>query len=526
MKRLCSGVIFCCCCLLSAVDFFKLNNNIKHNRNVNTYTTTFGNETKTPTNNAPVANNDSVKTECGAPIGIDVLNNDKDADNDALTILNFTQPANGKVTRDSNGGLLYTPNAGVACGTDDSFSYTVSDGNGGTSTANVTVTVSEDENTKPDAVSDKQSTGFNSAVSIDVLGNDTDPKNDTLNVTTFTQGSNGVVTVGSDGELVYTPNDGFSGLDTFTYTISNSNGETDTATVYVTVGDSTKPDAVSDKQSTDFNSAVSIDVLSNDTDPENDTLNVTTFTQGSNGLVTVGSDGELVYTPNDGYSGLDTFTYTISNSNGETDSATVYVTVGDAPVVEIVTNAKDDVKSTMCSAITINVLDNDEGDSLSLLSVDVDSLMYGTVQQSGNQIIYTPSNTCGKGNTGVDDFSYTIKDGNGNTDSANVEVTVKGVVGGSNTQANMDDAMLNSGDTVTLNVLDNDSGNGLRIIAVDHPANGKVSFTNSTVTYTATGTGSYTDTFYYDIVDANGYNDSAMIIIDVVGGCVKDTKCH
>ena len=74
----------------------------------------------------------------------------------------------------------------------------------------------------------------------------------------------------------------------------------------------------------------------------------------------------------------------------------------------------------------------------------------------------------------------------------------------------MDDAMISTGETITLNVLANDTGNGLRVIAVDNPANGNVTFTNNTVTYTATGTGSYTETFHYDIVDANGYNDAEL----------------
>ena len=86
--------------------------------------------------------------------------------------------------------------------------------------------------------------------------------------------------------------------------------------------------------------------------------------------------------------------------------------------------------------------------------------------------------------------------------------------------------MIKAGETVTLNVLANDTGKGLKIIAVDNPANGSVTFTDSTVTYTPDSGFTGTDTFYYDIVDENGYNDAAMIIIDVLKGCVKGTKCY
>jgi len=137
-----------------------------------------------------------------------------------------------------------------------------------------------------------------------------------------------------------------------------------------------------------------------------------------------------------------------------------------------------------CAPITIDVLSNDsdpENDALSIVSVNAGSLQFGSAMQSGNQITYQPANTCGKSNGGVENFSYTITDGNGNTASANVTVTLEGATFTGNTIAEMDDA---------------------------------------------TGMGSYTETFYYNIVDANGYIDSAMIIIDVVNGCVAGSKCN
>ena len=94
--------------------------------------------TNAPANNAPVAQADSVTTAASTPITIGVLANDSDPDGDALSVLSFTQPANGAVTSVS-GGLRYAPNAGFLAV--DSFTYTISDGRGGTSTSVVTVTV-------------------------------------------------------------------------------------------------------------------------------------------------------------------------------------------------------------------------------------------------------------------------------------------------------------------------------------------------------------------------------------------------
>ncbi|ERT03568.1 hemolysin-type calcium-binding repeat family domain protein, partial [Lyngbya aestuarii BL J] len=150
----------------------------------------------------------------------------------------------------------------------------VNDGNGGTDTATVTVTVEEPVNTNPDAVDDTRTTGFNTPVTINVLGNDTDPENDPLDITTFDENSanGGTVARSENGQLIYTPAANFTGTDTFNYTVNDGNGGTDTATVTVTVEEpvNTNPDAVDDTRTTGFNTPVTINVLGNDTDPEND----------------------------------------------------------------------------------------------------------------------------------------------------------------------------------------------------------------------------------------------------------------
>lgn len=96
--------------------------------------------------------------------------------------------------------------------------------------------------------------------------------------------------------------------------------------------DNTAPDAVNDDGvTTDFETEVIVPVLANDTDADFDTLSVTGATDGANGTTIVNGDGTVSYTPNAGFSGTDTFDYTISDGNGGTDTATVTVTVGVAP---------------------------------------------------------------------------------------------------------------------------------------------------------------------------------------------------
>ncbi|MCH2037399.1 MAG: Ig-like domain-containing protein [Rickettsiales bacterium] len=176
----------------------------------------------TPANDAPVAADDSASTDEDTPVTINVLNNDSDADGDALTIQSVTNPANGSVSI-VNGQIEYTPDANFTG--DDSFTYTVSDGNGSSSTATVNVTVvPEQTNDAPIANNDsaivlQDSTGNQ----IDVLSNDTDPNGDDISIFSVADPANGTVSI-EDGQIIYTPDEGFSGADSFTYRIVDSNG--------------------------------------------------------------------------------------------------------------------------------------------------------------------------------------------------------------------------------------------------------------------------------------------------------------
>lgn len=100
-------------------------------------------------NDRPVARDDSAETEAGKPVGLDVLGNDSDPDGDALTVAGFAQGADGRVECDQNGRCTYTPDADFTG--EDAFTYTASDGNGGTATARVELSVIEPaDKTPPD----------------------------------------------------------------------------------------------------------------------------------------------------------------------------------------------------------------------------------------------------------------------------------------------------------------------------------------------------------------------------------------
>ena len=302
--------------------------------------------------------------------------------------------------------------------------YTISDGNGGTDTATVTITVNN-LNDPPTAVNDTYTTNEDVTLSIaapGVLGNDTDPDGDTLTVTSNTQPANGSATVNANGSFTYNPDSNFNGTNTFSYTISDGNGGTDTATVTITVNNlNDPPTAVNNTYTTNEDVTLSIaapGVLGNDTDPDGDTLTVTSNTQPANGSATVNANGSFTYNPDSNFNGTNTFSYTISDGNGGTDTATVTITVNnlnDPPTAnpQAVSTNEDTPK-----AITLTATDPDVGDTLTFSIVS--NPTHGILTGTGATRTYTPDTDY----NGADSFTFRVTDGGGSTDTATVTITV------------------------------------------------------------------------------------------------------
>ncbi|WP_156490292.1 tandem-95 repeat protein, partial [Oleiphilus sp. HI0086] len=182
--------------------------------------------TVNPENDVPVAVVDTAVTQEDASVTIDVLANDGDIDGDSLSI-SSASASNGAVAINGDGTLSYAPNSdfnGL-----DSISYEVSDGNGGTATSSVSVTVNP-ENDAPVSISDTAVTDEDTAVVIDVLVNDRDIDGDSLSVVAAAAIS-GVVAINGDGTISYTPSANFVGEDSITYEVSDGNGGVANSTV-------------------------------------------------------------------------------------------------------------------------------------------------------------------------------------------------------------------------------------------------------------------------------------------------------
>ncbi len=516
-------------------------------------------------NAAPVASDDSFVANEGNTMSGDVMGNDHDPDGDSLSVtaVNGNAVTDGEQVQLNSGALLtiradgtfdYSTNGqfenlGAGQTFNEIFTYTVSDGQGGSATATATITVNG-ANDDPNAVADQASVAEDATVSVDVLANDGDIDNGDIVSLDSVDGS---ATVGSvsivNGQVVYDPNGQFESLgvgqtatDSFSYTIVDANGGSATATVTVTItGVNDDPNAAADTAVTDEGSAVVVDVLANDSDVDaNDSLSVTSAS-AANGSVVVNTDGTLTYTPNAGFVGTDTINYTIADLNGGSDSATVTVTVND--INDLPIGQDDAFNANEGNTMIGNVLANDsdpDGDALVVHSVNGDTNNVGqqitlnsgallTLAANGDLSFTTNGayETLSEGDSVVETFTYEVSDGRGGTATATGTITVAGQ--NDNPVANDDAVAVSEDGSIAISVLANDTdidaNDTLSVDSVDATGvQGSVSIVNGQVVYDPNGQfdslgagQSATETFSYTVADDKGGTATASVTVTVNG---------
>ncbi|MBS0648809.1 MAG: tandem-95 repeat protein [Verrucomicrobia bacterium] len=450
---------------------------------------------------APMANPDTGTAVANVPLnGSSVLTNDTGTGIFVSTYDHTTTQA-GTVVMQSDGTYVYTPPSNFS-GT-DTFTYTISDPLMQTAMTTVTLTV------LPQAQNDVGSVAADTPLNgSSVLTNDAGTG---LTVTSYdmTSTSGGTIVMQPDGTYIYNPPNDFSGTDNFNYVATDSSGNPTTGTVTITV----LPVAENDFGTTPANT-----VLNGSTVFTNDMgsglmLIAYDHTSVQGGTVVMNMmDGTYVYTPPSNFSGLDTFTYTVQDQDGDMSVATVSITVLPVAVNDTGTTPANTPLNQMTS-----VLSNDAGTGLTVTAYDTASLQGGTiVMQTNGTYLYTPPFNY----SGPDSFNYTATDSNSSTTSASVMLTVT-------PHATNDTAITNANTTlIGPSVLANDTGTTLTAIASTSPTTqgGLVSInTNGTYTYVPPTGFSGIDTFTYTAVDA--FNDMTMgtVTITVLPVAVNDT---
>ncbi|MER2491542.1 Ig-like domain-containing protein, partial [Catenovulum sediminis] len=455
-------------------------------------------------NDLPVTMPESIIINEDQSITIDVLANDTDADGDALT-LSSVSAENGSASI-SAGKIAFQPVANFYGTT--TVNYTVSDGNGGSVSDVVDVTVLS-VNDVPMALDDNASTDEDTPIYIDVLANDSDEDGDTLTI------SNASVSEGSiaidQGQLLYTPVLNGGGSVTASYTISDANGASASANIVILIGNVNHlPVANLDTITTAEDTQVSIDVLANDTDIDGDELTLTSVSAPSGNAVI--NQGKVDFTPQSDFYGVVTLAYSIADVMGQTATGSVQVTV--TPVNDSPVAVNDSASTSEDTSIQIDVITNDldiDGDTLSLKSV---SPSIGTASIEGNKVLFVPASNF----FGTATIDYTIEDEAGLTASAQVTVDV----GSTNDLpvALDDSATTNEDVTVMVDVLNNDSdsdGDTLTLVsATSNTEEATVSIVNNQLSIVPVQDFHGEIAIDYQLTDGNGGNASATLELTIV----------
>lgn len=368
-------------------------------------------------NFTPIAVDDLYSTTQGSPLSADVSTNDNMNNGGEGTYSVVTDVTNGVLLLNADGTFAYTPAPGFF-GT-DVFTYSVCNPNNLCDEATATIVVDE-LNTIPVAQDDFFTIPEDGFLFASVATNDSDADGDVLTYTVEIGVNHGTLVFNDDGSFTYTPNLNFFGTDNFTYTACDLDGNCDVATVTIVVTSvNDAPVANDDFYTTEQNTEVSGFVGNNDTDVDDNQLVYTIDNLPTNGAIIFNSDGTFIYTPNAGFIGTDTFTYTACDDEGLCDTATVTITV---------VEAQQPIPQVVIDQYTTNEDEVLYGD-VSINDINTGGFIYTVVQQPSNgtvdmgasgSFVYTPNPDY----NGFDEFVYQACDLIGNCYQATVNIII------------------------------------------------------------------------------------------------------
>ncbi|ELS9255510.1 tandem-95 repeat protein [Vibrio parahaemolyticus] len=458
----------------------------------------------------------------------ELLSNVDDEDKDTLSVENLIiDKGNGTLVDNGDGTWTFTPQ--IDDDTEVSFTFDIIDDEDlvVSGSANLDILPINDA---PNAENDVITTEEDTAVTIDVLVNDSDVEGDALSIQSASvpseQGSVDIV----DGKLVFTPAENFNGEATITYIVTDGD-LTDEAKVTVTVTPvNDSPVAVDDTTSIQEDTAVTIDVLTNDTDVDGDKLSIESASvpkeQGTVEVV----DGKLVFTPAENFNGDAEITYTVTD--GElTDEAKVTVTVNpvnDAPTikVEAVESITEDAVSTDTVVATLTVRDTDTPEDQ--LTVSLENNSNGYFVLVGNEVKLTQAGVDAVNNDELNlkdlTISASVSDGVNPTANDSDSLVVNRVNDAPTVENAIADQVLSEDFatyTIDLNDAFKDSDSALNF-SVSGNSNVLVSIENGIATITPTADWNGSETLTFTATDPS--NESISQTVNFTVAPVVDIK--
>ncbi|EOV9405665.1 tandem-95 repeat protein [Vibrio parahaemolyticus] len=458
----------------------------------------------------------------------ELLSNVDDEDKDTLSVENLIiDKGNGTLVDNGDGTWTFTPQ--IDDDTEVSFTFDIIDDEDlvVSGSANLDILPINDA---PNAENDVITTEEDTAVTINVLVNDSDVEGDVLSIQSASvpseQGSVDIV----DGKLVFTPAENFNGEATITYIVTDGD-LTDEAKVTVTVTPvNDSPVAVDDTTSIQEDTAVTIDVLSNDTDVDGDKLSIQSATvpeaQGKVEIV----DGKLVFTPAENFNGHAEITYTVTDGQ-LTDEAKVTVTVNpvnDAPTIKVdaVESITENAVSTDTVVATLTVRDTDTPEDQ--LTVSLENNSNGYFVLVGDEVKLTQAGVDAVNNDELDlkdlTISASVSDGVNPTASDSDSLIVNRVNDAPTVENAIADQVLSEdfdAYTIDLNEVFKDSDSSLEF-SVSGNNSIQISIVNGVATINPTADWNGKETITFTAKDPSG--ESVSQTVDFTVAPVVDIK--
>jgi Bacterial Ig domain/Bacterial cadherin-like domain len=388
-------------------------------------------------------------------------------------------------------------------------------------------------NAPPTAANDSYNVDFNTPLTQGapaVLSNDTDPRGEPISVAnpvTFT-GANGQLFLAADGSFTYTPNQGATGTETFTYQAQDSRGVSNVATITFNI---TNPPPVAVDHlynvasNTTLTSPPAANILAGDSDPDGEPISVAnpgTYTS-ANGKLVLAADGSFTYTPNAAATGTDSFNYQAQDAHGISNAATITFNITANPPPTAVGHTY-----TTDFGITLNVAapgvltgsSDPHGEKLTVANPTPPggiALAHGTlVLNADGSFTYTPT----QGATGTDTFNYQAKNTDGvlsNQVTLTITITPPPTAANHTYSVTFGTALSSPPATNVLTGASDPDGDTMLAVANPTPPAGAmlahgslVLNANGSFTYTPVTSG--TDTFAYLVKDSNGVLSNRAIL--------------
>jgi subtilisin family serine protease len=452
--------------------------------------------TVTAVNDPPVADAQSLGTPEDTAKAIMLTGSDVEGDGLTYTVL--SGPSQGSLSGVAP-ALTYTPSPGYSG--PDSFTFKVNDGQADSLPAAVSIAVSG-VNDAPTA--DAQAVTTDEDVPKAVTLSGTDPEADPLTFVVVSGPSNGVLT-GSGASRSYTPNANFSGSDAFTFKVNDGQVDSPSATVTITVTAVNDP-PVADAQSVSTAEDAPKPIVLAGSDVEGSGLAYAVVTGPSSGVLT-GALPNVTYTPNADFNGADSFTFRVNDGTADSLPATVSITV--TPVNDAPSATSQGVATAEDASVGIVLAGADpENDPLSFAIVMGPA--NGTLTGTLPNVTYTPNPNF----NGPDSFTFRVSDAGATSAAATVSITITAV---NDAPAAGAQAASTAEDTpVGLSLTGSDvEGSALTFILVSGPANGVLSGTLPSVTYTPNADFNGADSFTFKVNDGTADSPAATVSLTV-----------